>query len=78
MLDAFPNHCVLYQGQYQSLESYPHFCMGANDKAALGGPKKKRAKKSSVKRISCHQNEDDAYTQKEKSCPIDVVHAYHR
>jgi hypothetical protein len=59
--DACPNHCILYQGkEYEKLMSCPHCGMSrykrnagchvdVDDKGALrGGPKKKRAKKSSA------------------------------
>jgi hypothetical protein len=63
---ACANHYILYQGQYASLESYPHygssrykrnasFHVDANDEGASGGPKKKVAKKSSAKQISSHE-----------------------
>jgi hypothetical protein len=54
--DACPNHCILHRGQYEKLESCPHCSTSrykrnascrtdANDDGALGGPKKKGAKK---------------------------------
>ena len=58
---TIPNHCILYQGKYENLESYPHggvsrykrnaSChVDANNEEASSGPKKKKtAKKSSAK-----------------------------
>jgi hypothetical protein len=60
--DAYPNHCILYQGkEYEKLMSCPHCSasrykrnagcrVDADDEGALrGGPKKKKgAKKSSA------------------------------
>ena len=60
-LHVYPNHCILYQGKYENLESYPHggvsrykrnaSChVDANNEEASSGPKKKKtAKKSSAK-----------------------------
>lgn len=65
--DSYPNHCILYWGRY---ESYPYCSksrykrnagclMDANDEGALGMPKKKAAKKSRVKLISSHTEEEE-------------------
>ena len=67
---ACPNHCILYRGQYENLESCPHCgasrykrnvgCrMDVNDEGALSGPNKKTAKKSSVKQIPSHEDEEE-------------------
>jgi hypothetical protein len=72
---ACPNHCFLYQGKYEKLESCPHCgasrykrnagCrMDADDGGASRGPKKKKtAKKSTVKK-QIPSPEDD----KEEGC----------
>jgi hypothetical protein len=66
--DACPNHCILYRGeQYEKLESSSHcsvsrykwnagYRMDENDDGALGGPKKKGAKKRGRRRSRSHLN----------------------
>ena len=73
---ACPNHCILYRGQYENLESCPHYdtsqykwnagCrVDANDKGASSGPKKKTTKRSSAKQIPSHEDEEEeGYTQR--------------
>ena len=75
--DACPNHCILYRGKYENLESCSHygvsrykrnanFQVDANNEEASSGPKKKKtAKKSSAKQILSHKNEEEeGYTQR--------------
>jgi len=72
---ACPNHCILYQGKYENLQSCPHFgaswykrnagcCAYADHKR--GPKKKKRAKKSTMKKwiLSPEDEEEEGYTQR--------------
>jgi hypothetical protein len=86
--DAYPNHCILYQGEkYENLTSCPHCgfsrykrnadCrVDADDNVALGGgPKKKKgAKKSSAmaKQISVQQDEEEEGYTWRKSSALSV------
>ena len=58
---AYLNHCILYRGKYENLQSCPHYgaswykrnagCHAdTDDGGALRGPKKKTAKKSTTKK----------------------------
>ena len=70
---AYPNHCILYRGKYENLQSCPH-CGASRYKRNVGchadadderGPKKKKtAKKSTVKKqIPSHEDkEEEGYT----------------
>jgi hypothetical protein len=73
---ACPNHCIVYLGPYDNLESYAHCgvsrykrtanCrLDANDEGASSGSKKKMANKSSAKQIPSHEDEEEGvYTQR--------------
>jgi hypothetical protein len=69
---AYPNHCILYQGKYENLQSSPHYGVSrykrnadcradADDERGL---KKKTAKKSTMKKqiLSPKDKEEEGYT----------------
>jgi hypothetical protein len=72
---ACPNHCILYRGKYENLQSYSHCgtsqykrnvgcCADADDER---GPKKKKTTKKSTtkKQISSPvDKEQEGYTQR--------------
>jgi hypothetical protein len=80
---ACPNHCILYQGKYENLQSYPHCsatrykknanCRADDEEGPSRGPKKKMMTK---KQPPPEDNEEEGYTE-EKSCPIGVVPTRH-
>ena len=69
---AYPNHCILYRGKYENLQSCSHY--GASrykrnagcrvDADDERGPKKKTAKKSTAKKQipSTEDNKEEGYT----------------
>jgi hypothetical protein len=81
--DACPNHCILYRGeQYDRLESCSHYsvsrykrntgcCVDANNYGALGGPKKKGAKKKGRRRSRSCLNRT---RKKRDTCRGKVLH----
>jgi hypothetical protein len=69
--DACPNHCIFYQGeQYEKFESCPHYDASQykrNDDGALGGPKKKGARRRGQRRSRSRLNrmkEEEGYMQR--------------
>jgi hypothetical protein len=70
---ACPNHCILYQGKYENLESYPHCgmsrykrnagcCADADDEGPSRGPKKKKTAKKQIP--SPKDEEKEGYMQR--------------
>ena len=75
---TIPNHCILYRGKYENLQSCPH-CGASRYKRNAGcrvdadderGPKKKKTtKKSTAKKqiLSLKDEEEEGYTQRKSS-----------
>ena len=64
---ACPNHCILYQGKYENLQSYPH-CGTSRYKRNAGcrtdadnerGPKKKKTAKKSTAKMQIPSPKDE-------------------
>jgi hypothetical protein len=70
---ACPNHCILYQGEYEKLQSYPHCAMSRHKRNAGccvdtddKGPKigQKKAKMASKQTLCPKDEEEEGYMQR--------------
>jgi hypothetical protein len=70
---ACPNHCILYRGKYENLQSCPHCgasrykrnvdcCADVDDEGPSRGPKKKKTTKKQIP--SPEDEEEEGYMQR--------------
>ena len=76
---ACSNHCILYRGKYENLQSCPH-CGASRYKRNAGcradmddeGPKSRQKKKKTVKQISVPEDEEEEGYMQRKSPALSV------
>jgi hypothetical protein len=72
---ACPNHCILYQGKYENLQSYPHCgasgykrnascCTDADDEGPKRGRKKAKIQMAKKQIPSLEDEEEEGYMQR--------------